>query len=83
MARVVPDVGDFPGSNAGASLKQRLHLRHGDIERADDFPGSNAGASLKRLLKGERQIKAHEDFPGSNAGASLKRDAHGLRAFDS
>ena len=63
---------DFPGSNAGASLK----LEHvGVIQRhhRHDFPGSNAGASLKRSKGCRWHRSSDHDFPGSNAGASLKR----------
>ncbi len=39
---------DFPGSNAGASLKPQDQAV-GDGCPIRDFPGSNAGASLKQV----------------------------------
>ena len=62
--------GDFPGYQAGASLKPSLRQRMRIIDVAY-FPGYQAGASLKR----EHEHAGHErphHFPGYQAGASLK-----------
>ena len=60
---------DFPGYQAGASLKLLAAPTPG--AEAGDFPGYQAGASLK--LADARAGQGHRiDFPGYQAGASLK-----------
>ena len=61
---------DFPGYQAGASLKlpKSPPLPHG----ARNFPGYQAGASLKRVRRPDGVAHGVRDFPGYQAGASLK-----------
>ena len=65
-----PDVDDFPGYFAGASLKLDVEADHAAVAQGD-FPGYFAGASLKHAALEQPDITCC-DFPGYFAGASLK-----------